>query len=108
MTQARAEAAIDLAAGKGAVNAAVGGAGITAVFESGANGTFQSSDCTLTFQYEGGPVPASPPIAAGRIWGHVSCPAAQASGQTVTGPDGGSQPRQCDGEADFLFEQCGS
>ena len=25
---------------------------------------------------------------------------------TVMLPDGGTGPRQCDGEADFLFEQC--
>ncbi|HEY6462471.1 MAG TPA: hypothetical protein VIY73_20020, partial [Polyangiaceae bacterium] len=93
--------------GQGAVTLASGATGLTAVFQSAQGGTYQSSDCTLTFQYQGGPVPDSPAIAPGRIWGHVSCPAAQRSGQTVPGPDGGMQARQCDGEADFLFEDCG-
>ncbi len=55
-------------------------------------------DCTLTYSYQGGPIPTSPPIAAGRIWAHVSCPMA-------TDPD--TEPLFfCDGEADFLFENC--
>jgi hypothetical protein len=93
--------------GQGAVTAS-GGSGITASFQSGNQGLYRETDCTISFTYDGTPVPDSPPIAAGRIWGHISCPAAQsANGQTVTGPDGGSQPVQCDAEADFLFEQCG-
>jgi len=84
-----------------------GGHGITGVFQSGSFGTYRASDCTLAFTYAGSPVQAQPPIAAGRIWGHISCPAAQISGETTVGPDGGTQDIQCDAEADFLFEQCG-
>jgi len=91
--------------GQGAVTAS--GGTVRASFESGSLGDFTESDCMITYTYQGQSVPDSPPIAAGRIWGHVSCPTAQNSGSTVMLPDGGSQPRQCDGEADFLFEQCG-
>jgi hypothetical protein len=92
--------------GQGAVTAS-GGSGITASFQSGSQGIYRETDCTIAFTYDGSQVPETP-IAAGRVWGHVSCPAAQsANGQTVTGPDGGTQPVQCDAEADFLFEQCG-
>jgi hypothetical protein len=93
--------------GQGAVTTS-GGSGITAVFESGQNGTFRSTSCTISYQYQAGTVPDNPPIAAGRIWAHISCPDSEVSGQTVTAPDGGTQNRTCDGEADILFEQCGS
>jgi hypothetical protein len=92
--------------GQGAVTQ-MGGTGISASFESETYGTYREDDCTISFTYQGGPVPDQPPLAAGRIWGHLSCPTAQVSGQTVMSPDGGTQDRQCDGEADFLFEQCG-
>jgi hypothetical protein len=94
--------------GQGAVTAN-GGSGITAAFQSGAVGNYRQNGCTISFTYGGAQVGSAdnPAVAAGRIWGHVSCPAAQsATGQTVTGPDGGSQPPQCDGEADFFFENC--
>jgi hypothetical protein len=88
--------------GMGAVTTQ-GGMGIRASFTSGQSGEFSESDCTIAFTYNGTTVPDSPPIAAGRIWGHISCPKAkEQSGQQM-----GSQPSQCDGEADFLFEQCG-
>ena len=81
--------------GQGAVTMS-GGQGISAVFASGGSGTYAASGCTIAFKYNGETVPDAPPIAAGRIWGHVSCPAAQLQGGTDT----------CDAEADFLFEQC--
>lgn len=90
--------------GMGAVTQA-GGTGITGVFESETQGKYRETDCTISFTYMGEPVNQTP-IAAGRIWGHLSCPTAQVSGQTVQ-IDGGSQDVQCDAEADFLFEQCG-
>lgn len=93
--------------GQGAVTTS-GGTGITAVFESGQDGTFRGTNCTLSFSYQGGTVPDQPPIAAGRIWGHISCPDSEVAGQTVPAPDGGTENRTCDGEADILFEQCGS
>jgi hypothetical protein len=51
-------------------------------------------------------VPVSPPIAAGRIWGHITCPHAVEQGQTTTGADGGPASISCPASADFLFEQC--
>lgn len=63
--------------------------------------------CTVTYDYDSGgsvggvggdaPVPVSPPIAAGRIWGHIKCPSAQY--QSMPGV-------YCNAEADFIFEQC--
>jgi hypothetical protein len=63
--------------------------------------------CTITYQYDptgsvGGlagdqPVPTQPPIAAGRIWGHIKCTNALSQ----------AQPNViCDAESDFIFEQC--
>jgi hypothetical protein len=87
---------LDSPPGLGAVTVS-GGAGLTASFASTpAAATYQQSDCVLTFTYQGEPVPDSPSVFPGRIWGHVSCPAAQAQGTSST----------CDAEADFLFEQC--
>jgi hypothetical protein len=100
---------INSPAGQGAVTLSGGGAGITGTFENanlGAN-PFASQDCIITFMYDGAGIPVTPPIAAGRIWGHISCPAAQKTGQTVQLPDGGMQFQTCDAEADFLFQFCG-
>jgi hypothetical protein len=72
--------------------------GVSVAGGAGAVG-YSQDQCTLTYVYEGNHVPTSPPIAAGRIWGHASCTNA---GPTLpTGPVG-----TCDLEADFLFEQC--
>jgi len=50
-------------------------------------------------------VPAPMPVAAGRMWGHIDCPAARdRSGGLLTLPDGGLVPATCEGQADFLFE----
>ena len=92
--------------GQGAVTQS-GGSGITGVFQSGANGDYRETDCTIAFTYNGEVVPNVPPIAAGRVWGHLSCPHAQQSGQTKPNPDGGAAvAEQCDAEADFLFQDC--
>ncbi len=91
--------------GQGAVTAS--GGTVSGSFESASLGDFSSDNCTISYTYQGSTVPDSPPIAAGRIWGHVSCPTAQNSSSMVMSPDGGYEARQCDGEADFLFEQCG-
>jgi hypothetical protein len=94
-------------AGQGSVTS-TGGSGITAAFGSGAFGNYRSTDCTISFTYNGETVPTMPPIAAGRIWGHISCPSAQQSGKTRPNPDGGAAvTEQCDAEADFLFQECG-
>jgi hypothetical protein len=86
-----------------------GGMGLSATFTADVQGTGQTytamTDCTLTYMYMGGQVPNSTPIAPGRIWAHISCPAAQATSNVLL-PDGGTVPQACDGEADFLFENC--
>jgi len=70
-------------------------------------GSTDTTGCTITWLYDAGgsvggvagdeKVPTDPPIAAGRIWGHIKCPKAEYQ----------SQPGVlCDAEADFIFEQC--
>jgi hypothetical protein len=84
-------------------------AGVGAVTSAGASGievdwvsaklSASQSDCTLQFTYGTLPVSSPTPVAAGRIWAHVSCPqAAFASDASI--------PPVCDGEVDFLFENC--
>jgi hypothetical protein len=93
--------------GQGAITAGSGGT-VHASFQSPQYGNgWHEEDCQLTFTYNGVTVPDSPPVAAGRIWGHIDCPKVTISGQPQTLPDGGSVDRQCAGAADFLFEQCG-
>jgi hypothetical protein len=87
--------------GKGAVTAQ-GGTGIQADFTSATAGTYGQTDCTISYTYLNSPVPNMPVIAAGRIWGHISCPKAQ----STSGQQMGGGPAQCDGEADFLFQRC--
>jgi hypothetical protein len=87
------------------ITAASGGMGVTGTFESGTLGRYSSKDCTITFAYNNGKVPVSPPIAAGRIWAHLSCVTATRSDLSYM-VDGGSAPATCDTEADFLFENC--
>lgn len=70
-------------------------------------GASDPTGCTITYAYDasgsiGGvagdtPVPVTPPVAAGRIWGHIKCPNAVATAEPGT---------VCDAEADFMFEQC--
>jgi hypothetical protein len=91
-------------AGLGAVTMA-GAQGIMATWQSETFPPASESDCTIAFTYEGHPID-EPPVAAGRIWGHLSCPQAAFDSETVVGPDGGGATAHCDGEADFLFEQC--
>jgi hypothetical protein len=91
--------------GAGAVTAS-GANGITATLQTASLGTYREADCTIVFTYEGAPVPDSPAVAAGRIWGHLSCPHAVLGGVTTTAPDGGVEQVACDSEADFLFEGC--
>jgi hypothetical protein len=93
--------------GAGAVTTS-GGTGITASFYSNNRGPYEAHDCTITYTYQNQAVPVSPPIAAGRIWGHINCPnAVDQSGQETTGADGGATMTTCGASADFLFEQCG-
>jgi hypothetical protein len=86
---------------------AQGGPGLSGSFST-STGSFQDSNCTLSFSYSGGPVPISPPISPGTIFGHISCPNAQStSGTMQTLMDGASITQTCDGEADFYFTNCG-
>jgi hypothetical protein len=91
--------------------------GVSASFAQSAGGTsgivFRESasggdpGCTITYLYDPGgsvggvggdkKVPVNPPIAAGRIWGHIKCPNAASQSQPGT---------YCVAEADFIFEQC--
>ena len=94
--------------GQGAVSTS-GGTGITASFYSNNRGPYSEDNCTITYTYNGMPISSQvgAPIAAGRIWGHIDCPAAvEGGGQTTTGADGGPSSVQCPASADFLFEQC--
>jgi hypothetical protein len=102
----RGSVTITSASGQGQITTA-GGKGINATFEAAAMGTFSATDCTVTYTYNDGPVPQMPPVAAGKIWGHISCPDLENNSVLRTLPDGGSAPYTCDGEADFLFEFCG-
>jgi hypothetical protein len=93
--------------GPGAVTSS-GGTGISAAFSTTVGGsaqTYSADDCTLTYMYQAAPISNPMPVAPGRIWGHVSCPNAQAMTDVLL-PDGGTVPQQCDAEADFLFENC--
>ena len=79
-----------------------GGTDITASFYNSVDlGPYEEDDCTISYTYLGSAVPISPPIAAGRIWGHVNCPKAVDSGQ-----NNGTGAVTCPASADFLFEQC--
>jgi hypothetical protein len=91
----------------GHVDASSGGKGLTGeITFSGQD--YQSNNCNVTYAYMGQAVPVHPPIAPGRIWAHVSCP--QMGDPTgvrhKTLMDGSQVPDSCDGEADFVFENC--
>jgi hypothetical protein len=84
-----------------------GGTGIQGGFTRAANGSFTGSNCSITFTYNGNPVPvAGSPVAAGRIWGHIDCPNAMQGGTVEIRADGSTTDRACDAQADFLFENC--
>lgn len=71
------------------------------------DGAFSQNDCTVAATYVGGPVPMSPPVASGRLWVHLSCPKMlNKSGTQVRLMDGSQVAEACDGEADFIFENC--
>jgi hypothetical protein len=80
------------------------GATVSATFNNPMVGTYRQSDCTLSYTYNGSPVPttAGPPVAGGRIWAHIDCPNAQ--DKAMTDPNG--NPITCHASADFLFENC--
>jgi hypothetical protein len=89
----------------GHVTASSGGSNIVASFTQNGE-SFVESDCTIAFMYEGGTVPVSPPIAGGRIWAHLSCPSMVNSSTQRLLSNGMTVSEICDGEADFLFDDC--
>jgi hypothetical protein len=89
----------------GVVDPETGGTNITAAVLSTTGGQYVSSACTIDFNTPGaGAEPAGPPVAAGRIWAHLSCAAATDSGMMVSP----GQPATCDVEVDMIFENCGT
>jgi hypothetical protein len=80
-----------------------GGSSISATFTSAHGVIAHGRNCTITPTYQGVPVSQSPSVFAGRIWGHVSCPAAVVTMEAGAPDAAGSQ---CDAEADFLFDNC--
>ena len=89
----------------GQVSVATGGMNVRGSLTSSGD-AFVENDCTIAFTYRGGRVPAAPPIAPGRIWGHLSCPNMVNPSVAKRLMDGTQVSETCDGEADFLFENC--
>ncbi len=90
----------------GMVSATTGGANLTSDVSNTNSGDFHSTACTITFDTSkgAGALPDGPPVAPGRIWAHLSCPAD--TNMSVTTASGG--PGICDAEVDFIFENCGT
>ncbi len=64
---------------------------IAATFQKGNTGTFRQTDCTVTYN-----TPLQT-VAAGRVWGFITCPTAELTGQG----------RICEAKGEFKFENCG-
>ena len=64
--------------------------GIAATFTKGNTGTFRQKDCTVTYT-----TPLQT-VAAGRVWGFITCPTADLTGQN----------RICEAKGEFKFENC--
>jgi|HubBroStandDraft_6_1064221.scaffolds.fasta_scaffold69069_2 hypothetical protein len=92
----------------GMVSASAGGTNVTSDVSNTNSGDFHSTACTITFDTSSmngtGAQPSTTPIAPGRIWAHLSCPAD--TNMSVTTGSGG--PAICDAEVDFIFENCGT
>ncbi len=65
--------------------------GIAATFQKGNTGTFAQTDCVVDYNQ---PLQT---VAAGRVWGYITCPTAELSGQG----------RVCEAKGEFKFENCG-
>jgi hypothetical protein len=79
------------------------GGTVTASFVNDNYGAFESSNCTLTYQFNRMDVPTNEAISAGQIFGHIDCPDATDQG----GPSNSNgQAVMCDASADFLFSNC--
>jgi hypothetical protein len=89
----------------GTVSASSGGMNIVASFTQ--NGTsYSENDCSIVFTYEGGMVPTAPPIADGRIWAHLNCPSMVNPSTPKLLSNNMQVEETCDGQADFLFDNC--
>jgi hypothetical protein len=90
----------------GMVSASTGGMNLTSDVSNTSAGDYHSTACVITFDTStmngAGAAPSGTPIAPGRIWAHLSCPADQNSNITT----GSGAPSTCDAEADFIFENC--
>jgi hypothetical protein len=92
----------------GSVDSTTGGTGISASmgFEST---SWSGSNCSIAYTYNQMAIKVQDgPVAKGRIWGHLSCPAmTNNSGTPMIDPlTNVSSPVQCDGEFDFQFQNC--
>ena len=92
----------------GNVDGATGGTNVNGDLVSPANGgEFAQMGCVVTYTFDNQAVPVTPPVAKGRIWGHMSCPKMVAmGGQRVMLADGSTVQETCDAEVDFKFENC--
>ncbi len=81
---------------------AAGGTGLSGVFVGTGvtQGTYNASNCTLSYTTPEGPGGIEP----GRVWGHVECDGATNGSVMVLG--GGTST--CNIAVDFVFENCGS
>lgn len=71
---------------------------ITISTQGGSSYASSASTCTISYEYNGLAVPYSPPIAGGRIFGHVHCDDGikLASDPTI----------DCGADVDILFDNC--
>jgi hypothetical protein len=94
----------------GHVDGTSGGQGVSADISYSGTEYQAHGNCSVTFTYLSMPVPENPPIAPGRIWAHLSCPQmGDPSGvRRVILVDMSQVPEICDGEVDFIFENCTS
>jgi hypothetical protein len=92
----------------GHVDANSGGQGLSADINYEGSDYASNGGCSVVYTFMGQPVPEQPRVAPGRIWAHLSCP--QMGDPTGVRHkmlmDGSLVPDTCDGEADFLFENC--
>jgi hypothetical protein len=88
----------------GVVNSSTGGSNVDGNVSTTVGGGYQSTACSITFDPPGiGAYPSGPPVAAGRIWAHLSCGSIQDPSIAA-----GGGPSTCDAEVDFIFENCGT
>jgi hypothetical protein len=62
---------------------------------------FTSSDCSVSYTMD-----PNMGVAAGRVWGYITCPDVVDPGSSEIGPDGGAVSRTCQAAATFKFQNC--